>query len=339
VASVKTQISVGLFVIVGFTIGTLAVIWLGMSNFLEKGQYYVAYFDESVQGLDKDSSVKYRGVSIGHVKNLGVAPDGTLIEAVIKIETDLTTSKDLVAQLKSVGITGIMFIELDHKKKGEPDLSPKIAFSPEYPVIATKPSDVKIFMEGIGDLIDQFRSIDIVHIAKGLDAAIESIHQAVSDARTGEISSDLRASIKKLDDILDSRQWETVMATLDKAGKSFHELSLNADDTVGRLGDAAAKLGSNFDTIEKDFNEAVTSFDETLEKADDFFDEGSALFDNGNDRIAYLQRDMGLTLRSLRNASDNLNRLIETLETQPSQLIFGEPPSEKAVEPDPLDKP
>ena len=66
-ATLKTKFMVGLFVVTGFSFAVVAVVWLGMSNYFEKGQYYVAYFDESVQGLDKDSPVKYRGVTIGSV--------------------------------------------------------------------------------------------------------------------------------------------------------------------------------------------------------------------------------------------------------------------------------
>jgi hypothetical protein len=71
----------------------------------------VTYFDESVQGLDKDSPVKYRGVSIGRVENINVAPDAALIQVVLKIESGLESGiDDIVARLKSVGITGIMFV-------------------------------------------------------------------------------------------------------------------------------------------------------------------------------------------------------------------------------------
>ena len=117
-ASVKTKLAVGLFVVAGFIMVIFAVIWLGMSNYLEKGKFYVAYFDESVQGLDRDSPVKYRGVSIGKVYSIGVAPDANLIEVVLKIETGLKLDKSIVAQLKSVGITGIMFVELEKKRAG-----------------------------------------------------------------------------------------------------------------------------------------------------------------------------------------------------------------------------
>ena len=44
-ASIKTKFTVGLFVAIGLAIAIVAIIWLGMSNYLQKGQFYSAYFD------------------------------------------------------------------------------------------------------------------------------------------------------------------------------------------------------------------------------------------------------------------------------------------------------
>lgn len=47
-ASQRTKFAVGLFVASGIGITLMAIIWLGMSRYLEKGQFYAAYFNESV---------------------------------------------------------------------------------------------------------------------------------------------------------------------------------------------------------------------------------------------------------------------------------------------------
>ena len=73
-ASQKTKFALGLFVTCGIGMVFLAVIWLGMSRYFKKGHYYATYFNESVQGLDVDSPVKYRGVSVGRVERIVVAP-------------------------------------------------------------------------------------------------------------------------------------------------------------------------------------------------------------------------------------------------------------------------
>ena len=162
-ASQRTKFTVGIFISFGIGIAVLAFIWLGMSRFFEKGKFYATYFNESVQGLDVDSAVKYRGVAIGRVMSIDVAPDERLIQVILKIETGQKLTKDIVAQLKSVGITGSMFVELDRKKEGELDQSPKLDFPSEYPIISSKPSTISELMHGIDDVLNQIRQLSIKH--------------------------------------------------------------------------------------------------------------------------------------------------------------------------------
>ena len=81
----SSKFLIGLFVITGLMIGAIIIIWAGASDLFMKGSTYVSYFDESVQGLQNDSAVKYRGVEIGKVESIRVAPDYRLIEVVMKI--------------------------------------------------------------------------------------------------------------------------------------------------------------------------------------------------------------------------------------------------------------
>ena len=47
----KTNLIIGLFVILGVVMGVVAIIWVGATSYFQKGTTYVSYFDESVQGL------------------------------------------------------------------------------------------------------------------------------------------------------------------------------------------------------------------------------------------------------------------------------------------------
>lgn len=154
-ANRKTKLTVGLFVIIGIILAVLAVIWLGMAHIFEKGRLVAAYFDESVQGLQKDSPVKYRGVSIGRVDSIHVAPDGNLIEVIMKIESNLNNPAEVVGQLKSVGITGLVFIELEQKLPNETIVLPNNSFPTRYPVIATKTSNMANIILEVENLIDR----------------------------------------------------------------------------------------------------------------------------------------------------------------------------------------
>src|SRR5208283_457873 len=103
----RSYFLIGLFVTIGVMIGVAGVIWLGATKYFQKGSMYATYFDESVQGLQVDSIVKYRGVDIGSVRSIRVAPDQRLVEVVMKIEVNNFGVGGVVAKLTPAGITGI----------------------------------------------------------------------------------------------------------------------------------------------------------------------------------------------------------------------------------------
>ncbi|HWO09338.1 MAG TPA: MlaD family protein, partial [Polyangiaceae bacterium] len=62
----------GLFVLLGMAVALAFVITLGARNWNAATVRYVSYFDESVQGLEVGSPVKFRGVTVGRVAIIGV---------------------------------------------------------------------------------------------------------------------------------------------------------------------------------------------------------------------------------------------------------------------------
>ncbi len=331
-ASIKTQFSVGLFVIVGIAVVAAAVIWLGLSHYLQEGRYYVAYFDESVQGLDRDSPVKYRGVTIGRVESLGVAPDGRLIEAVLKIETDLTPNEQWVAQLKSVGITGLMFVELDHRSPSDEKLSPKIDFPSAYPVIPTKPSGIKQFTEEVVEVIDRLKAVDFVAISTRIQKAIDRFDQALETAQIEALSEDLRAAVQSAQQLAGNPRWQKLLASGEDAATAFAALSRTTELAVDEASRAVSSVDRNFETMKNEFGTALADFRTAVAKADRFFDSGTLLVEDGKDRVARMERQLSVTLRELKTSSEHLNRLLEEISEQPARLLFGEPPPPRPVE-------
>lgn len=238
-ASIRTKFTVGVFVAIGLVIAIAAIVWLGMSNYFQKGLLYAAYFDESVQGLTKDSPVKYRGVSIGRVDSIGVAPDANLIQVILKIETGLRIEADLieglVARLKTVGITGIMFIELERKGPGEPNLSPTLTFTPRYPVIATKPSDIRKIIQGLDEVLNQVRELDIRGITDRIKTTLDTINQTVADTQAKEISAEIRELLAKTDQLFGGTDLGSLTRSFQKAGNLMTDLIGDAAVTFKRL--------------------------------------------------------------------------------------------------------
>jgi len=341
----------------GLAVAVTAVIWLGMSDYFEKGRMYVSYFDESVQGLDKDSPVKYRGVAIGRVKSVGLAPDATLIEVVMTIERDVKLETDMFAQLKSVGITGIMFIEIDRKKEGDPDFRQAISFRSKYPVIATKPSGVKMFMDGMDEVLKLIAELDTKGISGKIKAGADRISQIISDAQIKEIAADIRSVLAKTDPILNPEKWERIISSAEKTAVSLNSLAENADRTVSdvhkNMNTVAANADKTLSDIHKNMNILSASTDKTVRTVDRMLsgkendlnevisdlklsvknmnillEEGTRTMRSSDARIAALDRNLLVTLENLEKASESLNRFADIISNQPSQLFFGKPPNE-----------
>jgi phospholipid/cholesterol/gamma-HCH transport system substrate-binding protein len=70
----------GLFVVVGFALTLCTIAVLGARSMRKEVVRYVSYFDESVQGLEVGSPIKFRGVTIGTVGKIEIAPDHRHVE-------------------------------------------------------------------------------------------------------------------------------------------------------------------------------------------------------------------------------------------------------------------
>lgn len=334
-ASMKTKFAVGLFMLIGILIAVAAITWLGMSHYFEAGKLYSAYFDESVQGLDKDSPVKYRGVPVGRVVSIGVAPDSTLIEVDMKIQSGFELDKhinDIVAQLTSVSITGIVFVGLDRKGPGYVSRSPKLSFKSKYPVIDTEPSDLQKYMEGLEDVLKQLKSMDVEGISTRVKTTLDLLEKTIENAKIKEISDSIRSSLSKVEQILDLKKWYAILDTMESAGSSINQLSENADQTVGQIGQMVTRLDEIVGQNEKGISDAIKDFQNAMKNADTLMANGSELINKSGSSISILVSHLLATEQNLQSATENLNRFIEIIANQPSQLIFSEPPAPRKIE-------
>jgi phospholipid/cholesterol/gamma-HCH transport system substrate-binding protein len=312
-----SKFMIGLFVTVGLVIGMIAIVWLGASKYFEKGATYVTYFDESVQGLQLDSAVKYRGVEVGRVEKIRVAPDNTLIEVVMKIDLKGKIERDDVAQLKAAGITGIVFVELSRKDPGEPDLSPKITFASEYPIISSKPSDIKQLLTGIDNVIQSLKKIDTEGISDqvkstlkvlestvaGLNSVVGVVEKTLGAGKLEETVGEVKNTLLKLQDFVSDVQKELQALNLGKTGSNIESATARLDKIMNS-GEVEAILGEAKDAAKK-----VNQLAKGLDK-----------------RSLEITNNIKATSDNLKRASESLEMLVDRVYASPSDLLFGQPP-------------
>ena len=326
-ASQKTKFVVGLFLVCGIGIALLAFIWLGMSRYFEKGRFYVTYFNESVQGLDKDSPVKYRGVSVGRVHSISVAPDSKLVKVVLKIETGMVLDINMVAQLKSVGITGSVFIELDQKKRDEPDRSPPLSFPSEYPIVASKPSELGQILSGIDEILNKIKGLDLEGIATKIKSNLDTVETAVQEANVKGLARKFERSLDQLNQILDGHQWDKILTSTQETIREANGFFVKGNAALAHAENAFAQARE----ILADKQHAIR---EALENINKVIDKSASLTTGADETFSLLRQNLLVSAQNLERASENLNRFLEILAQQPSQLILGDPPPRREMDPE-----
>jgi ABC-type transporter Mla subunit MlaD len=94
----------------GLVLVVAVLIYLGATNWMKAKVIYLTYFDTTVQGLNLDAPVKFRGVQVGRVKKIAVAPDGNLVEVMMELDPVIAVTDSLRAKLELTGITGMRYI-------------------------------------------------------------------------------------------------------------------------------------------------------------------------------------------------------------------------------------
>lgn len=325
--SARTKFSVGLFVIIGMSLVIAFVLWLGMSEYFSEGRTYAAYFDESVQGLSQDAAVKYRGVNVGRVDRIDVAPDGRLVEIVFTITKKLRDPDNLVAQIKSVGITGIMFVELERQPPHEQVRIPDYNFTPKHPVIATRPSEMKQFLSDLYEILSRIKQVDIGGISNQLSSLIENMNRTIVSAEVKKVSAGLQQVIENSNRLFDAEKWEafrrSLTATVD-----------NLNGLIGETRQAVERLDARFASSAGAFDTALTDVSQLTEKAEGVLEAGTRALEAARNRASDYDRQLIEILEDLQIAAANLNRLLEQLNRQPSRLLYGPPLPGKPVAPE-----
>ncbi|MFH1035409.1 MAG: MlaD family protein [Pseudomonadota bacterium] len=307
-----SKFKVGLFVLVGLFMAVSALVWLGASRYLKGTTTYVTYFSESVQGLQVDSVVKYRGVEIGRVKAIQVAPDNTLIEVVMGIHYEGSVPPDITATLKMVGITGIAYIELDRKLPGATDQAPQLSFAARYPVIPSHPSEISQLFSLVEEVVRQVRTIDFKALADDLQGALVAARGVFSGVKIQKTVESLEKTASNL---------ESLTGRVDR-----YLARGEVEATVAQAKTALAEAQG----LMTDLRAQAQALDLTSSKQ-----RADQVMDQVQDRVAQVGGEMRQTADSLRRASETLERLLSRLENNPSDVLFSQPPPAPAGRPVP----
>ena len=195
----------GLFVICGVSLAVAVLLVFGSDVFSRPGPMLETYIDESVQGLDVGAPLRYRGVKIGRVEQIGFAEGlytmrgdseevrrlGRLVVMRMRVDrawAERNGSGDYEREIKRLveqglrvrvaaqGLTGTSYLEADYL---DPQRNPpmKIAWKPAYIYVPSAQSAISRLGRGAEEVFDRISALDIESVVSHLDGALVSGHQ------------------------------------------------------------------------------------------------------------------------------------------------------------------
>lgn len=305
----------GLFVVLGVVLGLGTLLFVGARSMRRDTVAYTFYFDESVQGLEVGSPTKFRGVIIGNVSAVSIAPDRRRVEVQSAMDTEdlkrlglvekhglgkvrLLTPPDLRVQLASQGLTGAKFLSMDF-------FDPRAFPAPELPFAAPEnyvPTAVSTFK----NLEDRMVAVaeKVPEMMAQVNDTISRVNTMLARIDTESLSNEALATLKSTNHAVNSLQKNLDGMHMDRLSDKAEKVLTNLDQTTARLNTLATQL-----TDEKGL---VVSAGRTSVAIGDL-----ARTANG------MTADMGATLQSIRDAADSFQRITDALERQPDMLVKG----------------
>ncbi|HQT67721.1 MAG: mammalian cell entry protein [Rhodospirillales bacterium 20-60-12] len=314
---------VGLFVLGGL-VALLAIIFVLSGSAFQKGLSFETYFAESVQGLDVGTAVKFHGVSIGKITDIGLAsaeyrPDNgndlsqkAYRDIVVRFTIDPkklgraldvqdAVKQGLRVQIAPQGITGLAYLELTFINNASAPLS--VPWTPKTDVIPSVPSTLTQVQDAIQSFMSQMAHVNLADTVTSLTSLIKGLNQEIT---TGDAHQTLSRANQLLAALQDQIQQADLPATTKSIrtladGAQTRQLIANLDRTTAQLAKVTAQM-----------QPLIVSLQATASKADT--------------TTADLNAQMIPILHDLHAASSNLRDVSETLEHNPGSILSGAPP-------------
>ena len=286
-----------------------------------------------MQGLEVGAPVKYRGVTLGRVTEIGLVTaeygagdpdrlDMTTYQLVFvrylmdraKLGAQLPDTADAVklglrARLASQGLTGLTYIELDfvnpHVYRAQ-----DVPWTPKADYIPSMPSTLNQALIAAQQLLEKLNQVDIASL-------VSSAQGLINDLRTELAAGDLRKALA---------QTATLVATLNDAVQAADLPGLTAD--LRKTSDAVRDVAQS-DELRRLLANASQAADRVAvaaAKLPPLIATYQAVGHRADNGVADVQQGLIPLLRDLQTAAANLRELTEALRRNPAQLLVGAPP-------------
>ena len=287
---------IGVFVSSAIILALIAIVYLGAGALFREKIMMETYIDESVQGLEIGSAVRYRGVKIGSVEQIdfvhniygefkeletryvvvqvGIFPEAfpnwrrADIEDVQKLQEIVQgeIERGLRVRLASQGMaTGMLYLEADYLK---PEDNPPMAtdWTPEFLYIPSAKSTITTYLESVDLILKKLEKTQIEAVADEFKKFLETLTAEVENTHFGELSkggieliADLQDSNKRLQEILNNSKIDQMIADAAGTLEGSRSIVENSGKDVGEIMGTLKDATQTINNLAQQVDEFVNS--------------------------------------------------------------------------------
>jgi phospholipid/cholesterol/gamma-HCH transport system substrate-binding protein len=283
---------------------------------------------ESVTGLQPQAPVRYRGIAVGKVDEIGFDPDvrgNVLVKLAIDQGTPITQST--YAVLGYQGVTGLAYVQLDDAGESKDLLDLSAAKTPRVPLrpsllsrLSDQGANILIQVEETTKRLNQLlapenqkalvTSVQAVGTSAANFSQQATAMQKILQAQFGPDRTDIPALVK------DTRQ--TMQALQTSAGE-FNKTAQETNKAVTSLNSLSQRIAEKGGTIDR-ANEALTSVGSGVQSVTQSVNQAAqSLNANTLPRTTRMVDDAARAARTT-------DRVFKELSDNPQSLIFGNSP-------------
>ncbi|MGE5216894.1 MAG: MlaD family protein [Chloroflexota bacterium] len=341
---------IGIFVISAVVIGVIGVVVLGVGTIFQKKSIVETYIDESVQGLDVGSPVKFRGVPVGSVEQITltsvVYPTRHQYVLVrISISSNVfqfplndpsspalksALDRGFRVRMAAQGLTGVAYLEADYL---EPDRNPplQIDWQPKYPYIPSTRSRITQLSDAVERILRNVEDINIPHITASIEKSLSAMTKLAESANLDKIGTQVNALLSEVRDtnrqinaLASNPDLKSTIADASVTSARARQIIERAEKPISqmltelpRATEGLDQLVKRMDSVAKDLPETSAQLRQTIQRM--------------NRLITSQQRDIEKTVDNLRAVSENMKEITDNSKKYPSQVLFGAPPPPSKV--------
>ena len=328
---------VGMLVVVGAALAVGFVLFLTSGSLRGELRMFETYIEESVAGLDVGSPVRFRGVQIGRVTELGLVAvvygreargvgDIALRLIVVRFAVDparygTAPVEDAVraglrVRIASTGVTGLSYLEVDFVDSPRAPLV--VPWEPRFTVIPSAPSTITQVTSAAERLMTRLSELDIDALLYNAVGLLTDLRQQVG--AQGELGTALReaaTAMAALRQAVEGAALDTTLGEIREAARSVGAAGaaaerLIADPQMARAATSVGEAAQDLRTAVARLPAVIASLEVALRTV--------------RSTTGDAQADLGPLLRDLRATASSLRDTAEALRRSPSQSLFGQPP-------------